>query len=632
MGFLRSIASGVVATDRAQISLTPAIRVAIVITITIGISLLTHQSAVGTNAAIGMLLVGLADPSGSYFHRSRALIGTLVAMTIAVTVGCLIADHQIVHLIVVMTWAFGAGLISALGPRAAVAGVFSLVLIVVYSGTAVPPQATGRTVAAVGAGEVAMLLVIMMPWLLRRAAGSRAQFAVFFRGEAPALRRGPKDMAEAVHIERLNVAEGGSQVDQHAGAALAWFDQLSARARNVRLSILALAAVPSESPDAALSKEVHEFRLLLADASQAVARTLVWPVRLQNLSIIADRLYDHVEALRGHVSGPDMREIDAAAAAMGDVLDLLIAPWPLGRKNGVRLRFLGTIGHFAWKPHLHWSDSSFRHGARLAIAIGVAVCCTDLLAFSHDYWVALTVAWIAKPGLGDMVLRVASRLVGTVLGAALTLLVFAMVQPDSMVSVVLLGATVMVAVLFMTPNYSLCIAAITMFVLVLFGVNQESLSTTVPNRLVGTLVGGAIVLAASLLWPVKQGDNVCHSLTDLAQAIDALVSHAIVHGGSGLAELPAAERVRDARVRATHTIASSAHEPGHHVMATQEATHLLATLTEISTRLMQHSVRGIDDGARARLRRTHDEIQAILRHLEDLGAQRVVANAKTAFK
>ena len=59
---------------------------------------------------------------------------------------------------------------------------------------------------------------------------------------------------------------------------------------------------------------------------------------------------------------------------------------------------------------------------------------------------------------------------------------------------------------------------------------------------------------------------------------------------------------------------------------------LLATLTEISTRLMQHSVRGIDDGARVRLRRTHDEIQAILRHLEDLGAQRVVANAKTAFK
>ena len=508
VGFLRSMANGVIETDKALLTFTPAIRVAIVITITMGASLPTHQITFATNAAIGMLFVGLADPGGSYRSRSRSLIGSVALMTAAVSLGCILADHQILHLLTVTIWAFGAGILCALGPRGAAAGVFSLVLILIYSGTAIPPQAGGQTAVAVAIGEVIMVLAIMVPWLWRRAAGSRAQLAVFFRGEAVALRQGPGAMASATHIEHLHAVDVELNADQHDGAAKAWFEQLGETSHTFRTSVLAFAGLLRQKQESSTLEGMLLVRRSLAEASCAVAQTLGYQQRNRNLGNAHSRLQDAVEALRPKASPREMAIVDAAADSMSQIVALLATPWPLGRRNGVRLRWIGPLGHFSWRPHLRWSDPSFRHGTRLAVAVAIAVGCTDLLQFSHDYWVALTVAWIAKPGVGDTFLRVASRMVGTAVGAAATLIVFVVLHPSPAIWLFFLGLTAMISVLFMTPNYSLCIAAITMFVLVLFGLNQESLASTVPSRLIATLAGGVIVLAAAQLWPIKEGDGI----------------------------------------------------------------------------------------------------------------------------
>jgi len=627
VGFVRSIATGVVATDRALLTLTPAIRVAVVITITMGLSLPTHLTAFATNAAIGMLFVGLADPGGSYLTRSRTLFGSVVLMTAAVSLGCILADHPLLHLVMVTIWAFGAGLLCALGPRGAAAGVFSLVLILIYSGTAIPLQVGGRTVAAVAAGEVLMLIAIMAPWLWRRAAGSRAQFAVFFRGESVALRQGPRSMASADHIERLRSVDVGLDNDQHTGAAKAWFEQLVETSHTFRTAVLAFAGLLSQTQESSTLEGMLVVRRVLAEASCAVARTLVWPQRNRNLSNVRSRLQGAVEALRPNVSSREMTIVDAAVGSMSQIVALLATPWPLGRRNGVRLRWIGSLGHFSWRPHLRWSDPSFRHGTRLAVAIAIAVGCTDLLPFSHDYWVALTVAWIAKPGVGDTFLRVASRMVGTAVGAAATLVVFVVLHPSPTVWLFVLGMTAMISVLFMAPNYSLCIAAITMFVLVMFGLNQASLASTVPSRLIATLAGGVIVLAAAQLWPIKEGGGICGALTEVALAIDVLIERAITHGGLELVDTPEAEHVREARVRATHVVAAVAHEPGRHRLSHGDATELLATLTDLTTKLMEYSVLGVDDAARSSLREVQGELRRTVFDLELLsGSPRLRAD------
>jgi hypothetical protein len=95
----------------------------------------------------------------------------------------------------------------------------------------------------------------------------------------------------------------------------------------------------------------------------------------------------------------------------------------------------------------------------------------------------------------------------------------------------------------------------------------------------------------------------------VALAIDDLIEAAITHCGFELVDTPEAEHVREARIRATHVLAAAAHEPGRHRLSHGDATELLATLTDLTTKLMEYSVLGVDDVARSSLREVQGELR-----------------------
>ena len=70
-----------------------------------------------------------------------------------------------------------------------------------------------------------------------------------------------------------------------------------------------------------------------------------------------------------------------------------------------------------------------RHSIRLAVTIPIAWVVGELLLTEHQYWVALTVAWVTRPGYGITFGRVVSRTVGTLIGLILIGVVIYLLLP-----------------------------------------------------------------------------------------------------------------------------------------------------------------------------------------------------------
>jgi len=144
-----------------------------------------------------------------------------------------------------------------------------------------------------------------------------------------------------------------------------------------------------------------------------------------------------------------------------------------------------------------------RYALRLAIVTAAAVALVDALGLRRGYWMTLTAVLILQPSLGATSVRAAQRVLGTIVGGALTaglaaffhaptaILVLAFV--GSGVSVALLPLNYTVFSVFLTPTFVLLAEA---------SAGDWHLAGL---RILNTALGGALALAGNrLLWPVPE--------------------------------------------------------------------------------------------------------------------------------
>jgi uncharacterized membrane protein YccC len=132
------------------------------------------------------------------------------------------------------------------------------------------------------------------------------------------------------------------------------------------------------------------------------------------------------------------------------------------------------------------------------IAITVATVISQFLDVPHEYWIPMTVAWIFKPDQQATVMRVAERVVGTLLAVGFAFLWGTYLDvPDALLVVAALGAYLLLA--FLTSNYTIATFGVTSFVLALMATAGDLYEETVVFRLLATLTAGAIVIAVILV-------------------------------------------------------------------------------------------------------------------------------------
>ena len=140
-----------------------------------------------------------------------------------------------------------------------------------------------------------------------------------------------------------------------------------------------------------------------------------------------------------------------------------------------------------------------RHALRLALAIAVATTISEYYSVPHQYWIPMTVAWIAKPDSTGTKVRIAQRVGGTALAVCIMMSWGIWLPKPEWALLVVIGVGGLVAFTFIWANYAVAVFGITLYMMSLFAQGGDLLERSVYFRLVATIAAALIVLTSLVI-------------------------------------------------------------------------------------------------------------------------------------
>ncbi|MCY7357236.1 MAG: FUSC family protein [Rudanella sp.] len=171
------------------------------------------------------------------------------------------------------------------------------------------------------------------------------------------------------------------------------------------------------------------------------------------------------------------------------------------------------------RDNLSLSSTTFRYALRMAIAclVGYGVA-TFWSSGYHSYWILLTITVILKPAYALTRQRNTDRLLGTLAGGLIGVILLVTVS-NTTVLFVFMVVFMLGTYSFQRWNYIMMVMFVTPFVLVLLHFMGVGLREVVQERVLDTIIGGLIALAASYgLFPRWESDQVVNHLRDVLRA------------------------------------------------------------------------------------------------------------------
>jgi uncharacterized membrane protein (TIGR01666 family) len=153
--------------------------------------------------------------------------------------------------------------------------------------------------------------------------------------------------------------------------------------------------------------------------------------------------------------------------------------------------------------NLTLQSNFFRHALRVSIATVTGYIISSMLDVGHGYWILLTIVVILKPTYSLTKKRNYDRVLGTVGGALLGLLVLHFVKNDTALFIIMILLMVGTYSL-LQVNYRISVVLMTPYVLLMFHLLYNGpVKNILVDRLIDTGIGSGIAFAASfLLVPV----------------------------------------------------------------------------------------------------------------------------------
>lgn len=140
-----------------------------------------------------------------------------------------------------------------------------------------------------------------------------------------------------------------------------------------------------------------------------------------------------------------------------------------------------------------------RHALRLALAIAVATTISEYYSVPHQYWIPMTVAWIAKPDSTGTVVRVAQRVAGTIFAVSLLVAWGIWLPKPQWALIIAIGVGAYLTFAFIFANYTIAVFGITIFIVATFALAGGLLEISVYFRAAATFAAALIVLATLLI-------------------------------------------------------------------------------------------------------------------------------------
>ncbi len=593
--------------------------------------------------AIGAVLAGVCDPKGDIDERLRGMGLTAISVAAAAALGIVISDSFPIQLAVTALAAALCGYVGLAGPKAAVAGMLTLVILVVFSGT---PDPIGAALPSAGwmlLGSTVMILSVILPLFAGRIGGVRTDIAVAYRAQALALRDRKTGIASPGGALKISAARGRIIAGDLPGPTREWCLALVECCDQARIALFNLRGDSYHADESAAAARAA-FESVAANVMLSIAGALEIPLRRRALAGRTEQLLAASRACEGSLGEMELEAVREVTASLCEASELTAGPWPIGRQafTGLRIGYSPT----GFQNLIHHRDPDLlftRHAIRLTILIVIATLIAQLDTASHSYWLPMTVAWVTKPDAAGTAPRVVGRITGTVVGL-LTTAAVALVLGEGLATVtvtVTIGAFIVAA--FLVSNYAFSTFGATIMIVGLMHLADPGINSILGERLLDTVVAGVLVLGLAYLWPTRLTDTICQELAQTARALAA-------YGRAAIAVDPEAvtaahDPLREARLRSTAIVNAAANEPPGHALSYSLAEQInadLVTAVTVAAGIGEYERRtGQAPPARDEelTLRSMDELDLLAERLQELhdtghapDAQLPAGGARTAFE
>lgn len=426
------------------------------------------------------------------------------------------------HLLMTALWGMAAGLTVSLGVVPSVAALQATVALLVFGRFALGPVDALRQAALVAAGgmiQTVLAATLRTPGRLR---GERRAVAGTFLALAQYARQLPTGAvslpaAQAVLDADAALGRSWAAPGSPAGSGLR---SLIGEAARMRLELVSVADARS--------------RLAASTTTTPVVRALdTWLVAAaRGLDALAARVVGR--AVTEVSSPPPLPDVVPAAADRTTRMAWWLAQARTEAFSGqlrgaAQLQSGGRRGRpqppgelraalHTLRATVAWSSSTFRHGLRLAVLLPIAAAVAHGLAARRGYWVPVTALLVLKPDFTATVSRGVARVAGTAAGVVVASLVADGLHPRGVALAVLVALLAYGAFAFFPASYAVFAVFITAEVVLLISVADPQPLATAADRLLDTVVGGALAFAAYLAWPTWEGARLADRLAGLLEA------------------------------------------------------------------------------------------------------------------
>jgi len=606
--------------DRSALLLLPGLRVAFGIVAVLSFGLATGDRGAAASMAAGALLVGVPSLMGGSRPPRLTMAAVTLAMALSTFAGSVTGHIGWLHIALLVPWSFAGGMLVAVGNASASVGTQAVIAMIVFGRFSEPaPQALQLAGFVAIGGVVQILLVTVTRWTAglrveRRALGDAYRLlaeltvpgpapsslavasaldgaegllsspSLIGRADASAL-RSMLDLGRRLRLELVVIDETVWRLEQDVGSELRRV--LGATRRTLTLASYAMngvaGALERREPfdTSALDEAVAE---LTGGSTRAVASGATDPTTGALLAALLDRIAALGGQLRSAASlalrpaGPvqitaDFRRPTLESDALGE--------WFRSRAELVR-------------ANLTLRSPACRHAVRLAVVVPLAELLALHTPLQRGYWVPVTATIVLKPDFGATFLRGIARMLGTCLGVLLAGLIGVALRPSEAATVVVLGLLAVAACATFQVNYAIFTGFLTGVVVLLISLVTPGTLSTAIDRLVDTVVGGAIALVVYALWPTWSREEARRTLVTLAtqqreylRAVLRVLTGEATFDEAALRSL--SRQTRLARSTADATVARSAAEPAARRIDLAESSGVLAGLRRTS--IVVHALR-----------------------------------------
>ncbi|SIT33277.1 TIGR01666 family membrane protein [Filimonas lacunae] len=277
---------------------------------------------------------------------------------------------------------------------------------------------------------------------------------------------------------------------------------------------------------AALADELHEIGLAVQSGTASKSKN--------DLDALLKVTMDHFFELRKKYLNPNtiegvikLRQILYSIQDITERIKRLHAATAFDKRIARQFKVQEDVNQFVTRSeldpkillaNLSLKSASFRHAARVTVALMIGYIISLFFTLGHGYWILLTIVTIIKPAYSISRKRNLQRLAGTLIGGVVGMAILIYVH-DRTAWLVFMLLAMIISYSFLKLQYLVASACITIYVLLSFAfLNPAGYEAVLHDRVLDTFIGSVVAfIVAQFVLPTWEQEQVTTLMLEALQ-------------------------------------------------------------------------------------------------------------------